>query len=345
MSTTPPESLAFRPRLGRHLKDLTRLAVPMILARSGQTIMITVDTRMVGRYSAGDLAYLGLANAVLFTVMIGAIGLLIGTVASTSRAYGAGDADLCGEVFRRGVRYAFVLGVAARVLMAWPEPLFSLTAGSAEMVAGAASATRIFALGLPGATLFMMAAFFLVGIKRPRPAMVLMVGANLLNILLNWLLVYGHWGLPALGADGSALASSILRWAMAGALLAYILWLMPGRSAFALRRPRPGSWRRATRERRLGYANGVSQLAEAAAFSAMTLYASAISVIAVGVYTISLNLLGMLFMVALGTGFATAVRVGYAIGHGDGDETAFAGWTGLAANTVVCLLLAALVVT
>jgi len=345
MNMKMPAPVAFRPRLQRHLKELTRLAVPMILARSGMTVMIAVDTVMVGRYAAEDLAYLGLANALLFTVMIGAVGLLIGTVASTARAHGAGDTELGGEIFRRGVRYALLLGAAAMLLMVWSEPLFGLATTDHDMVDGAASATRVFALGLPGATLFMVATFFLEGLKRPRPAMILMVAANLLNVLLNWLLVYGNWGLPALGADGSALASSILRWTMAGGLIAYIVWLLPNRQAYGLYRPRPGSWARAAGERRLGYANGVSQLAEAAAFSAMTLYASVLGVVAVGVYAINLSVLGMLFMVGLGIGFATAVRVGYAIGHGEGSETAFVGWTGLAANTVVCLVLALVVVT
>jgi len=177
--------------------------------------------------------------------------------------------------------------------------------------------------------------YFMEGLARPLPGMTVILGGNLLNVLLNWLLIFGHWGLPEMGAVGAIAATSIVRCAMAAALVGYIWWL-PDRETFGIRKPLSGGWWRGGGEQwRLGYAAGVSQGVESAAFNSLTMMAGLLGPVALAAYSISLNLTALIFMLALGFGAATAVRVGAARGAGDHARMVESGWVGLGATAFI----------
>ncbi len=181
------------------------------------------------------------------------------------------------------------------------------------VAAGAAQVLHILGFSLPGNALFLTTAFFLEAIKRPMPAVVVIVAANLLNAGLNLLLVFGE---PALGAVGSAVATSAARWFMALALIAYVL-LMPGHGAFAVRAKVARWWADSATARQIGYASGVSSALEASAFGSMTIFAGWFGASILAAYAIALNAWSLVFMSAIGLGIGAAVRVGHAAGAGD----------------------------
>ncbi len=297
-------------------------------------VMALVDTVMVGRFAVDELAFLGIGLAPIVPLMLAMIGLMMGTLVLTAAAFGAGRVQSCGAVWRRSLPYALWLGLAAAVVCAFGESLLRLFGQSPEVAREGGRVCRILGLGIAPQLIFVTTSFFLEGVRRPWPAMIMMILGNLLNVLLNWLLIYGKAGLPALGAEGSAWATTVVRTVIAVGLVAYV-----GRMADAGRlgvhaRPSAGlrSW---TQQRRIGYAAGVSIGVEAAAFAALTVFAGWLGAYPLAAYSIVINLVSMVFMVAVGIGSATAVRVGIAHGRGDARETAWAGWTGLAVNTAV----------
>lgn len=318
----------------RHVADLMRLAVPVIVARAGLITMAIVDTIMVGRFSVPELAYLTIGLAVITTLLVAMNGIVLGTLVVTAAAYGAGRPLECGAAWRRSLPFALAVGGTGALICALGPALLMIFGQSAELAAAGGRVTQVTGLGLPAAIVFIASSFFLEGIKRPLPGMAMMIVANILNVALNWVLIYGHLGFAPLGALGSAWATTTVRIFLAAGLVTYIACVMPERDTYGVGRPAGGGWRSWRRQRRIGYAAGASLGVEAGAFSVLSIFAGWLGPLALGAYSIVLNLIAFAFMVAIGFGSATAVRVGIAHGRGDPAGAARAGWSGLVVNTV-----------
>ncbi len=314
------------------VRDLLRLAVPVIVARAGMMTMALADTVFVGRYGVADLGYLTIGNAAITTVIVASFGLLMGTLVMSATAFGAGNFAECGRVWRRSLPYALLVGAGCAGLGLLAEPFLLLTGQAPGLAHEGAKVAVILALGAPFLMVYIACAYFLEGIKRPVPGMIIMLFANLLNIALNWIFVFGNLGAPALGAAGSAWATTIGRAAALAAIVIYI-WNMAGHPKFALRSPLPNGWWRDwpqwRAQRRLGFAQGASNSIEAGAFNAMALMAGLLGVVPLAAFGMLFNLIALAFMLPLGLGAATAVRVGVAHGSDDQRGVAAAGWSGL----------------
>ncbi|CAO3421570.1 MATE family efflux transporter [Azospirillum doebereinerae] len=321
-------------RLRAHVGELLRLAAPVIVSRAGLMVMMAVDTAIVGRYAAQELAYYGLAHLPA-NIMVGTgVGLLMGTVMITAHALGSGNEAECGRSWRRSVPYALLLGVLFALVSLIGAPLFRLGGQSADLAQGGGAVLAVLGLGSPGMMLYITTGFFLEGIKRPMPGMIAMVIGNLVNGLLAWALVWGRLGFPAMGAVGSAWATTGVRWAMGLGLVAYVWW-MHDHARWHVRVPVRDWWSGAGKQRHLGYAAGLSIGLESGAFAALGLFAGMISPLALAAYTVGLNLIALPFMAAVGLASATAVRVGVAFGQGDRRDMAMAGWTGLGVTSAI----------
>lgn len=326
----PPLPRTTKARLG----ELARLSGPVILSRSGMFIMSLVDTVMVGRYAARELAYQSIAVSVTIPLFVTSIGLILGTMVLTARALGEGNLHECGAAWRRGITYAAVLGLIGAAIAMLAEPFLLLTGQTADIANGGGKVARILALGMVPMTIFMASGYFLEGLKRPIPPLMFMVVANLVNFVLNWMWIYGHLGFADHGAAGAAWATSAARFAALACILVYI-WNLKDREALGVRRRAGGGWRAWKLQRRIGYSAGTSQAVESSAFAAQIIIAGLLGATALAAYTIAFQVLALVFMTALGIGSATAVLVGHAWGRRDLAEMAKAGWTGLAANSAV----------
>jgi MATE family multidrug resistance protein len=162
-----------------------------------------------------------------------------------------------------------------------------------------------------------------------RPVMMALVVANLFNAAVNWILIFGHFGAPALGVRGAAWATVLARLLMAAHLLAVIVHReggqRPGLFQTSLRIRARSMWRLFT----LGLPAALQVTLEVSVFAAASALAGALAPAALAAHQIALNLAGFTFMVPLGVGAAGAVRVGHAIGRRDGPGAARAGWNSL----------------
>lgn len=326
---TGPAALRRTPlRLRRHLSELIRLAVPIIVTRAGLLIMSVVDAAMLGRTTAEEVAYHGLGVAPFVAFSITCVGLLFGTLVMTSHAVGRAEFDDCGAIWRHSLPYAALLGLAILVFCLFGERFFLFTGQTPDIALGSGSVILILGFGAPGSLLFYTTAFFLEGLRRPAPAMVIMIAANVLNVGLNWIFIFGNAGAPAMGADGAALSTTLGRSVMAAALIAYVWWGLRGKYGVR-RRTVGGWWRNGQAQRRLGYAAGGAYAIEAGAFASISFFAGHLGAVALAAYTIQHIMFALFFMIALGVASATSVRVGIAHGRQDWRDRAVAGWTGL----------------
>lgn len=333
-----PPARAAADSVGEHVRRTVRLAWPVVLARSGVLIMAAVDTAMTGRVGPGELAFIGLGMAPTIALMLVGLGLLLGTTILTAQADGAGAERECGMVWRVALGHALVIGLVFLVACRFGEA-FLLAIGQDPVLAeGGGRVIAAFGWGMPAIMLALATTFFLEGISRPVPGMVIMLGANVVNFGLNWVVIYGHFGLPALGAEGAMLTTSATRWLVLAAYLIYVFSMRDG-PRYGVNAPVAGAAEIGRRLRRLGYPMAIAHGLETTAFAALTMMAGYLGTTAVAGYQVAMNILALIFMSAIGIGTATGIRVGNAVGRRDPVGLRRAGWTGLGLVIFVMALL------
>lgn len=339
--STPARTLTARPparSIREHLRRTLELALPVMLGRMGILIMVAVDTAMTGHEGPVELAYYGLAMAPQIPMLLIGIGMLLGTVVLTAQADGAGDTRACGRVWRVALLHAATLGLLFILLCQGGERFLSLSGQSADLAHGGGRVLVMMGWGLPAMLLFSASTFFLEGISRPLPGMFIMLAANVLNAFLNWVFIDGHLGAPALGAEGAALATTLVRWFMFAAIGVYVLTRLDGEK-YGLTGGRLRDAHLGKRLRRIGYPMGLAHGLEASAFSSLTLFAGLLGPVQVSGYLVAMNLVATVFMGAIGFATAASVRVGNAVGRGDPHGTRVAGWTAVGATAVFMIVL------
>ena len=323
--------------------SLLRLATPVVVSRLGIMAMGLVDTIVVGQHSSTELGYQALGWAPTGVVLTTSIGLLLGVQVLTSQAIGEGRADLTGAILRRGIVYAFWIGLAAAAVLAGLGGLFmhhiGLDPGLAD---GATPVLQVLALSLLPILVADAGVFWLEAHGRAVPGMVAMWGANAVNLALNLWLVPGNSGFPVAGAVASAWATCLSRIA----LLVFV-WVLIARwreaRPLGVFTPAPHDPASAAEMRRIGYAASMSYFVETASFAAMSIIAGWLGVLAVAAWAIVLNVAALIFMVPLGLATATGVFVGRAYGAGNPAAVRRAARLGFIATTAVTLAICGVV--
>lgn len=321
--------------LRTELAAAVRLAVPVALVQVGFMLMGVVDTMMLGHLSARALAAGALGHIVTFTFLILGYGILTALDPLVSQAHGARDTGAVGGHLQRGLMMAALLTVPIVLGLLDVEPLLRAL-GQPDSVSGdAADYTRAILWGIFPYLVFVVLRQTLQAMSVVRPAAVAIVLGNLVNAGLNWILIFGHLGAPALEVRGSAIATSAARWVMFLYLLA------------ASRRTLAPYWRGFTGEAaslrgyllmlKIGVPVGFHNSIELMIFAVAALLIGRIGVAELAGHQIALNLASLSFMVPLGVSGAAATRIGNAIGRGD--------MPGARRAAAACLLLGAGVMT
>lgn len=297
------------------LRAMIALALPVVLVQVGTMAMGVVDTVMVGHVSASVLASVALGNLYYFNATVLAMGTLMALDPIVAQAVGAGDEAAVRRALQRGFLLALLLSVFTAIVLLQVERVLVLTRQQPSIIPDTVAYVRI---SIPGVLPFLVFGVFrqtLQALHRVAPIVWTIVGANLLNAGLNWVFVYGNLGSPALGAEGSAIATLASRWLMAVALLA-LAWPTIGPRLLPIDResllPAP-LWRLLA----LGLPIGAQQLLESGAFGAIGLMMGVLGTIEMAAHQIAISLAALTFMVPLGVSAAAAVRVGHAIGSMD----------------------------
>jgi MATE family multidrug resistance protein len=322
-------------RLKRHFSELARLALPAIMMRIGLMALAMVDTAMVGHYATQHLAWLNLANqsVIMFALVVG-LGLLSGIMIYTANAFGTDDFREAGRVWRRSLPFTLIVGALTLLAILPAEYWLTLLGQTPENASTSGWIAVILALGLPGHLLFVNCTMFLEGVKRAEVGFYMMLAANLVNVALNYALIFGHWGMPELGAEGSAWASTGVRWFMAASVFAYVWWA-PSLAKFELKKPHGQRYRDWSDQRQMGYASAVSLAAEVLAFSALAIFAGWLGTVPLAAHGVMFQVVGIPLMISIGIGVATTVRVGISFARRDVADTALAGISGILMNFVL----------
>lgn len=328
------------------LPPLARLAGPVVAAEIGWMLMGIVDTLMVGPLGPAALGGVGLASILFFAIAVFGMGLLLGLDTVVSQAFGAGQPAICRRWLWQGLWLGLVVSVPLAGLVWVLRQNVGLFGPHPDVRPIVDRFLSIVGLSLWPLLLYAAVRRYLQAIDRVRPVMVALLSANVLNAMANWALIYGHWGAPALGAEGAAWATVAARTYMALFLVATALWYDRAAAVPLWRVPRWPVWHELLLLLRLGLPAAAQITLEVGVFALASAAAARLTPAALAAHQIALNLAGLAFMVPLGVSSAAAVRVGHAVGRRDGPAARRAGWVALAAAVAVmaCTVLAFLLV-
>ena len=300
------------------MRAMVRLAMPIVVVQVGLMAMGTVDTMMVGHVSADALASVALGNLFFYLAVGFGMGALLALDPVIAQAVGAGDAPAVARGIQRGILLAAFVAIPTSLFLIPAVPILTALKQPAQIIPDAA---RYVWATIPG--IFPFFAFIVLrqslqAMGRLAPIVVTIIAANAANAVLNWVLIFGKFGFPAMGAFGAAVASSISRWLLAAMMVA-IGWevlrdnLRPVRREALAVRP-------LARMAALGVPIGLQHSLEGGAFIVVALFMGWIGTVEMGAHQVAINLAALTFMVPLGVSGAAAVLVGQAVGRGDAIE-------------------------
>ncbi len=339
------------PVAGMHWTASTRrilpLAWPVLVGQISMLAYSTIDTLLVARSSAADLAALAVGGAAYITIFIGLMGVLMALAPIVGQLHGAGRPVEAGRQVHQAVYIALGLGALGSALLLFPQPFLLLARAGPEVTERVQGYLLALACSLPASLMFTVFRAFNTAVSRPKEAMKLQLAVLLaLKLPLTPLLVLGvpAVGMPALGVLGCGVATAVAMWAQAiaaGVQLRRDSFYAPFQLlGHGLRPPDRAAL---LHHLRLGLPMGAGILVEVTAFTFMALFIARLGTTQVAGHQLALNLVSVLFMVPFGLGNATGTLVAQHVGAGELQAARRLGWHGLLVGTGLAALLGAVV--
>ncbi len=301
----------------REARGTIVLALPLVAGQVSQMLMGVVDTLMIGRLGVVPLAAGTLAMTLVHVPLIFSIGVLVSVSIRVSQARGAGDVAGARGAVRNGLYLAFVLGALSLVAGFLFHPALALLGQDAAVAERAETYFLIVMASLVPGLACMVFKNFADAMNRPWGAFWILLGDVGLNVVLNWILIYGNLGAPAMGLEGAGWATLIARLVGVVVLFGWTSW-WGGFGEWVPRRwLRAPDWTAIRSLLRVGLPTSVQLLAEVGAFVVATVMIGWLSAEALAAHQIAITCAATTFMIPLGISMALTVRMGEAWGAGE----------------------------
>lgn len=315
---------SFKTYLPYYKRNL-KVAFPVMLTQLGASLVGLFDSIMVGRYATVDLAAVSFSNALFFTVMVFAMGALMGLTPLVGIQVGSLSSDsshgeqsnirsLIASFFQNGMLFTVLLSFLSLVLLGGCIPFLHCFGQDPEVVQAARPYYTLIVLSIIPFLFFTFFKQFLEGLGNTAVAMVITLVMNGLNIFLNWLFIYGNWGCPELGATGAGIGSLVARIGMPVCFVVVMYLRKEWRGYLSSIRWQSFRLSVIKELTKIGFPVGVQTLMETIAFTAAFVFIGWISKEALAAHQIANQMCDMTFMVILGIGSATTIRVSHQLG-------------------------------
>ena len=317
-------------------RQLLALAIPVIVAQVAQTAMGFVDTVMAGGYSATDMAAVAIGTSIWLPAILFGHGLLLALTPVIAQLNGSGRRDRVAHQVRQGFWLAGGVSVLIMIVL-WNagyiiRAMHNIDPALADKAVGY---LRALLWGAPGYLFFQVARNQCEGLAKTKPGMVMGFIGLLVNIPVNYIFIYGHFGMPELGGVGCGVATAAVYWVMFGCMITYI---KHARSMRDIRNDTTFSapdWTLMTRLFQLGLPIALALFFEVTLFAVVALLVSPLGIIDVAGHQIALNFSSLMFVLPMSLAAAVTIRVGFRLGQGSTLDAQTAARTGLGVG--VCM--------
>ncbi len=314
---------------GTHFRATFALGLPLVGAQLAQISINVTNVVMIGQLGPAQLAAAVLASQTFYVFWMFGSGFAYAVMPLAAGAHGNADTRGVRRSVRMGLWVAALYSIVVMVPLWFTEAILLLLGQKSEVAAEAGFYARVLQWSmLPYLGTFVLRSY-LSALQRPNVVLGITLAGAGLNALLNYMLVFGHFGAPALGLLGSGIASVSTSFLTLFLIVAYT-WRAKGLEVFELyRRFFVPDWNAFGEVLRLGWPIGATILAETGLFTAASLMMGWIGTVELAAHGIALQLASISFMVPLGLASAATVRVGTAFGRGDMDDVGRAARTSL----------------
>jgi len=326
-------------RLFIEVSRYAKIAWPLILNNLVLAGMQFADTVMVGQLGAEELAAVAVGSAVWFFGFCVSMGLLMAVSASVAVSFGEEDFSQIGVYHRQGYFFAALCSIFIIVTAQYWVPVFLSHVGVVDSFRQQAVAyVQAIAWGAPGMMLFLVLRFTTEGVGRTKPIMSATLVALVLNIFLNYLFIYGKYGMPALGAEGAGVASAITNVALGIGMAIYL-----AKSSFYKHfKLWQGNWRPDLGLQKalfkLGAPIAVAMAAEVGLFNAVAILMGTLGASVAASHQIAINFASTTFMIPMAISAAATVRVGHLLGAKQLEQARYSAWVGVGLCVSVMLV-------
>ncbi len=330
--------------LRTHIKETFKLALPISFGQLGHIMMGVVDSIMVGKVGYESLAASALVNGLFFLVIVLGIGLSVAATPLIAIAKGAGKNEDCGKTLNQSllVNLAFsfflIIGIYSISLMI---PYMNQ---SAEVTKQAIPYMQVLIASIIPFLIFQTYRQFLEGLEMPNAPMVVALLANVLNAFLNWIFIYGNFGIPAMGLFGAGIATTTTRWMMALSLMYFTINYKKVSVFKPALKFKPIDFVLIKKLIRIGVPSGFQYFLEVACFTFATIMVGWIGSKQQAAHQIALNIASLTYMIMLGISSAGTIRVGYALGKKDVRQIRLSGFTAIGMAATLMLIFATIII-
>ena len=298
----------------KNYKATLFLAYPVVLSQLGHIMVGVVDTAMVGQIGTVQQAAVALSNSLYVLILVFGLGVSYGITPLVAAADSSKNYPESAALLKHGIIINTVLGILLFLLLFFLSPVLNLFHQKQEVVDLAIPFLNVMMLGMIPLCIFSGFKQFTEGLSFTRVAMLITVGSNLLNILLNYVMIFGHWGFPAMGLMGSCWASFISRVAMAIAMFMYVYYNKHFKVYWIGFNFKNISKELTKKILAIGIPSGLQWFFEVGAFAFAVIMIGWISPNAQAAHQIALSIAATTYMMASGLSAAASVRVGNQLG-------------------------------
>ncbi len=327
-----------RPRFLGEVRKTGLLALPLVLGHVSTGLISFVDNVIAGHHGTDTFAAVSIGTALLWLPMLVPIGTLISLTASVSQLNGGGRHERIGPLFRQALWLSLLLSAGMFVFLSVVPALLPAFGIAPDIVPGATGFLHAIRWGVPALTLYFCMRYLSEGMHWTLPTMVLGFGGLLVLAPLGWALTNGRAGFPEMGATGLGVASAVTMWLQAGAFALYLARTRRFANLQLFARFDGPDGRAIGDLLRTGLPIGITVLMEGGLFIVTALLIGRIGATEAAAHQIAINVAQLCFMIPMGVGEATTVRVGHAVGRQDGLGVRRAVWAGVAIVLVTQLL-------
>jgi MATE family multidrug resistance protein len=299
----------------QHLRAIAVLGLPLILSHVAQFSISLTDALMLGWYDVTALAAQVLGGMMFFVLFLFGSGFAWAVMPMVAEAEAAGQSQQVRRVTRMAMWLSILFGAVSMPMMIWSEPLLLMLGQTEEIAREASRYLRVAGWGIFPALLVMVLKSYLAALERTQVVLWVTVGAVVVNVIVNYALIFGNWGAPELGIVGAAWASVAVQ-VVSLLLLAVYAAIVTREHALFIRFWRP-DWEAFGLVFRLGWPIGITTLAEVGLFAASSVMMGWLGTLPLAAHGIALQISSLMFMIHLGLGNVATVRAGRALGARD----------------------------